>query len=269
MSIHTYRYENVRRLGRHIEHDDRSKAFAYKARTAPKTVTHIRYIPVLDQGNLGACVGFSTVGCLGTGTFYRSIPTGRSLDNAFGKEVYSLATKLDAVSGTYPPTDTGSTGIGGAKAAQQLGLISGYQHVLSFEDALSALSEKPAITGTNWYSSMNIPDSKGFVSISRTAKVEGGHEYCIDEINVEKEYVGVTNSWGSSWGKAGRFFMSFSTYERLLKEQGDLTVFTPINKPAPQPDPNVVLPVVDPDLLSAYKSLLAWAKKNNVDITQM
>lgn len=262
MSVYTYKYENVRRLGRHVEHDDRSKAYAYKTRTAPRTVRHQRYIPVLNQGDLGACVGFSSVGCLGTGSFFSTV-SGRSLDNAFGKEVYSLATKLDAVSGTYPPTDTGSTGVGGAKALQQLGLISGYQHTLTLADALGAASEKPIITGTNWYSSFNTPDSNGFITISRTAKVDGGHEYCIDEVNVEKEFVGVTNSWGSSWGKAGRFFISFSTYERLLKEDGDATVFTPNTAPAPQPEQPAVV-TVDPDLLSAYKSLLAWAKKNNV-----
>ncbi len=268
MSIYTYKYENVRRLGRHIEHDDRSRAYAFKARTAPKTTKHVRYIPVLDQGNLGACVGFSTVGCLGTGVFFTSLPSGKQLDNNFGLEMYKLATKLDAISGTYPPTDTGSTGIGGAKAAQQFNMISGYQHTLSFTDALAAVSEKPIITGVNWYSSFNQPDTNGFINISKTAKVEGGHEFCIDEINVEKEYVGATNSWGSNWGKNGRFFISFATYERLLKENGDATVFVPINKPAPQPE--AVVPVAaDPDLLNAYKSLLNWARKNNIDITQL
>jgi hypothetical protein len=263
MSVYIYKYENVRRLGRHIEHDDRSKSYAYKASSAPRTVRHQRYIPVLNQGNLGACVGFSSVGCLGTGSFFHTVS--RSLDNAFGKVVYSLATELDAIKGAYPPNDTGSTGLGGAKALQQLGLISGYQHTLSFADALGAASEKPIITGTNWYSSFNTPDSDGFVTISRTARVEGGHEYCIDEVNVEKEIIGVTNSWGYNWGKAGRFFISFSTYERLLKEDGDATVFTPITVPAPQPEqPEVVK--VDPDLLSAYKSILAWAKNNNVTI---
>ncbi|MGZ6776907.1 MAG: hypothetical protein ACXVGF_04490, partial [Blastococcus sp.] len=45
------------------------------------------------------------------------------------------------------------------------------------------------------------------------------------------------NSWGESWGDAGRFMYSGADFARLLSEQGDATVLVPITQPAPTPTP--------------------------------
>lgn len=249
------------RLGRHVKHDSRSLDYKFDGSgIATTSIRHTRYIPVLDQGELGSCTGNAATGNLGTGAYYATIPSSVTLDENEAVKLYSAATALDSYQGTYPPNDTGSDGLSVAKAAQQAGLIAGYQHVTSLNDAIAALQLGPIITGVNWYSSFDNPSKSGKVSITKSAYVRGGHEFVLDEVDVTNKLIGATNSWGESWGLKGRFYFSFADYERLLAEQGDATVFVKLSTPEP-PTPT---PTVDPDVLAAYQSLKAWALKNNV-----
>lgn len=244
-----------RPLGRYVHHDPRSLQYPYllEPTATVASVKHTRYIPVLDQGNLGSCTGNATVGALGTGDFYATIPAGTSLDETLAVKIYEKATTLDNVPGSYPPTDTGSSGLAVAKAAQGFGFISGYQHALNTTAALAALAAKPIIVGVNWYEGFDRPDSSGHVSIS--GSVRGGHEFVLDELNVEGSYVGATNSWGTTYGEKGRFFFSFDALDQLLSEQGDATVFVENTSPTPTPVP---IPVDDPDQV-LYNETQAWA----------
>ena len=45
------------------------------------------------------------------------------------------------------------------------------------------------------------------------------------------------NSWGTDWGNAGSFELSWDTMARLLSEQGDCTKCVPLSAPAPTPTP--------------------------------
>lgn len=254
---------NGGRLGRHVKHDSRSLDYKFDGSgIATASIRHTRYIPVLDQGDLGSCTGNAATGNLGTGAFYATIPSSLTLDETEAVKLYSAATALDSYQGTYPPTDTGSDGLSVAKAAQKAGLISGYQHITSLADAIAALQLGPIITGVNWYSSFDNPSKTGKVSITKSAYVRGGHEFVLDEVDATNKLIGATNSWGESWGLKGRFYFSFADYERLLAEQGDATVFVKLVTPEPTPTPTPVS--VDPDTLAAYQSLKAWAIKNNV-----
>jgi len=224
------------RLGRIVEHDPRSRQYKFDtSEIEVRSVKHRRVIPVLDQGDLGSCVGNAVVGALGTDPFYATVAD-IILDQAVAVDIYSDATKLDEFPGAYPPIDTGTSGLAGAKAAKNLGFISGYTHTFSFIDALKALTTTPVITGINWYESFDFPRPGGMVDLD--GNVLGGHEVVLDEISAELGLIGATNSWGSSWGNRGRFYIKFEDYERLLDEQGDVTVFTPLTEPAPIPVPN-------------------------------
>jgi hypothetical protein len=226
-------------LGRNLNHDPRSRAFPFDTTGITiASVRHTRRVPVFDQGSIGSCTGNASTGCLATDPFYDTLPAGTVLDEAMAVRVYSDATVIDPFPGQYPPTDTGSDGVSVAKVLRARGLISGYTHTFSFDDALKALSTQPVITGTNWYDSMFTPDANGIVSITGGAPV-GGHEYLLDEIDVERGLVGFTNSWGSGWGIEGRAYMTFDTLRRLLSEQGDVTAFVSVTKPAPVPTPPV------------------------------
>jgi hypothetical protein len=70
---------------------------------------------------------------------------GRKLDEVQARILYGMATKLDGLPGTFPPDDTGSSGLGVAKAAKALGYISAYHHAFGLEHALAALTLGPVI----------------------------------------------------------------------------------------------------------------------------
>lgn len=210
--------EQTRRLGRHVHHDPRSKAFL--ADRAPiKSVQHASVGLPLDQGNVGKCTAEAIVGALNSAPDFDG---GRPLTDADATAIYERETQLEGQ--PYPPNDPGGSGLMVCKAAKAMGLIHSYRHALGLQHALEALVLRPMIVGMPWYSTFDEPDASGLVVIGPHATIRGGHEVCADGIDAEKELVWFWNSWGKSYGVGGRFCMSFATLERLLAEQGDVTV---------------------------------------------
>lgn len=211
------------RLGRHVNHDEASKAYPAQLASNILDVRHTRVSPILDQGNLGSCTGNAIVGCVGTEPRRKQAV---ELNEDLAVTAYALATQLDPYAGTYPPDDTGSDGISVCKAAVKLGLITGYDHCFGLEQALLALSLRPVIIGIPWYDSMFEPDDQHWVEIKPGAQVAGGHEICLDTLRPigPHPYVSFANSWGTGWGNNGRARMSWATLDRLLSEDGDCTV---------------------------------------------
>lgn len=239
------------RLGRKVWHDPQSRRFAVRRSSAVlSSVRHERHVPVFDQGDLGSCTGNAAVGCMATGRFHATVDASDaawllSLDEAAARECYSRATLLDPFDGSYPPDDTGSTGLAVAKVLHQVGAISGYRHAFGIDQALSALMAGPVIVGTAWWSGMYEPAASGLAR--RSGRPEGGHEYVMDEYAAPgfpygplsriaaQPLVGFTNSWGSGWGASGRFYLPVSDFARLLADQGDVTVFVPSTEAPPVP----------------------------------
>lgn len=210
------------RLGRHVHHDEQSKAFPLRAVTPTAPLIHrlwYRYLPVLDQGDVGACTGYAAAGMVGSKPVWPLVPrsTRPSCD---GLRIYELDTTLDDVPGAYPPDDTGSTGLAAMKACQQLGLITSYRWGFGIDDVLQALSSKGAVClGTNWYEGFDRPSSSGVVRIA--GSVRGGHEYEAVGIDPKARTIRCVNSWGPTWGDHGRFTLRWDDLDRLLAEQGD------------------------------------------------
>lgn len=218
-------------LGRVVHHDSRSKLFPVRSAGPNKSVAWTRRVGPFSQ-EIGSCTGNGALGALGTDPFFATLPDLPFTEEEATDVIYSLATRLDEFVGQYPPTDTGSSGLGAAKACLQLGLISGYEHAFSLDDVVTGLQTRPGITGVRWYSGMDSPDDDGFVK--PTGRVRGGHEFEVSEVSLEEEYFGFWNSWGD-WAKGGRFYMRFADYEKLLKQDGDATFFVPRTAPAPTP----------------------------------
>ncbi len=262
-------------LGRHVEHDDRSRQYAFQVPEhlvsgQLQPVRHQRFIPVLDQGNLGSCTGNAAEGVAGSGSVFQAIPPGNAVrpnpTDAAGDEtqavaLYSAATLLDNIPGAYPPDDTGSTGIAAAKVMVKAGLIAGYQHTFNLADALAALQVVPLMFGINWYDSFDQPDSNGLVAITPGAQVRGGHEIVADELDVARRLVGFTNSWSASWGLGGRFYVGWGDVETLLGQQGDVTVPVPLTQQPPQPTPGPGPSPLTPDQVdqAMWSAAKTWA----------
>lgn len=252
--------------GRNVHHDSLSRRYPFDTSgISVKSVRWPRQVPIWNQGDLGSCTGNAALGCLGTGPFYPTVRTETvypfTEDGAVA--VYSAATKIDDAPGQYPPTDTGSDGLSVAKVLQKAGLISGYQHTFTLDDALKALQVVPLIVGTVFLADMEQPNSAGLVSVSGTEL--GGHEYILDEYDQQRGWVGFTNSWGVSFGVNGRFYMQAEDFGKLLERDGDVVAFTPNTQPAPQPAPD---PAEDADETFA-RQLHAWFDTHPRDAKQV
>lgn len=264
------------RLGRIVSHDSRSLAYQVKAKSVDelKSIRHERHIPVLNQGALGACTGYSGASTMGSGKYWDEgvdvlDPTNPDPNSVYAVGLYSDATKIDPFHGAYPPTDTGSNGLAVAKVLQGRGLISGYIHATSLEAALTAISESPCSAGVEWRTGMFKPDPDGRVRLTGT--LAGGHQITMDEIDVENKRVWFTNSWGPYWGVQGRAYFTWEDFGILLGRYGDLVQYVEVSEPAPVPDPipepTPVPPIPDEDLdilnevLDAAKVLVTALEK--------
>lgn len=229
-------------LGRHVNHDDRSRNFAYVHRGDIKPVEWARRVPIFDQGHVGSCTGNAAAGWLATDNALRqgltqvpgaSQPT-VPLNEAIALELYHEATVLDPYQGTYTPDDTGSDGLSVVKALQQHSFVDTYQHAFSLVDAMGALQTGPVLFGTNWYDGMFHPDSNGVVAVS--GQVAGGHEYLC--VGYDGTYLKFANSWSTGWGLGGFFLMTAATVTKLLSRQGDVTIpHALVAVPPPPPAP--------------------------------
>jgi hypothetical protein len=206
------------------------KGFVYCAEVPTNhTLVTRRNGYILISGN---CTGNAGIGAISTTPFINQDNTTYSRDEAGAVKLYSDAETLDG-DGPYPPNDHGSSGLSIAKVLQSKGLISTYQHTFSLDDALKAGSQYSFITGTNWYTGMDIPDANG--RVYPTGTLRGSHEYELSEIDATNQIIWFYNSWGASWGIQGRFCMTFADYGTLLAQQGDVTILIAPTIPIPPP----------------------------------
>lgn len=209
-------------LGRERYHDPRSLSYPVLATdVVVRSKAWRRYGSVLDQGSLGSCTGNAAAHGLNSSPFHvTATPCFKETDAiAF----YSLATSLDAFPDTYPPVDSGSSGVGVSKAVQSLGHITAYRWSFGFDHFLQALMQGPVLCGTNWHQNMFYPDSDGLVH--PVGDIAGGHEYLANGVNVTSKLIRFQNSWSSLWGVSGHFYMTFDDFTALLNEGGDAVLF--------------------------------------------
>lgn len=232
-------------LGRRVEHDPRSRDFPVTAPTPAKlqTVYWGDSAPVLDQGNLGGCVGWTGADILNTDPYTPVRQTrnnGHFYTDKDGLAFYEAATRSDDIAGTYKPDDTGSSGLGLAKALKKLGLIDRYTHAFTWTQFLASIAVGPVALGTLWTNRMFTPDRNGVVHVGTLSDstIAGGHEYMCRGINVEGSLLLCRNHWQPSWNPktlgpkmAGEFWLPVPDLRTLLANQGDVTVLHGVGTP--------------------------------------
>lgn len=213
------------RLGRHVQHDERSKGFRVVAprRVELRDVRHRRRGRRLNQGQLGACTFFSLCHALKCEPLWPVRNARVPLSAGFAVRGYSLATTLDEFAGTYPPEDTGSSGLGACKAGVSLGVLKRFDWAFGGSEGRIAVMEQPVMQGTWWTNDMFHPDKDG--RVHPTGGDAGGHEYTWIGIDVERRRSWFWNTWGV-WGLdgSGLFYLTWDDQDALLARQGDLVV---------------------------------------------
>jgi len=223
------------RLGRHLKLDARSLAYmdendVQAMSTSLQNQAWERVIPILDQGELGSCTGNAGTGALGTQPFFDAVgqkvltsPQDPQAGEEFAVQLYSDATKVDPFSGSYPPDDTGSSGLAICQVLKDRGTIPGYRWARTAQGFLTLLQSGPVLQGMYWYRAFFQPDSQGFIDSDpnwKSSGVAGGHEVEALELELDQQdafnsVVTYANSWGTGWGDSGRFRMRLRTYEQL------------------------------------------------------
>lgn len=255
-SLHRYTPTDVR-LGRHQRLDARSLNHLHRhdgGQLLP--VRHEIPIPILDQEDLdtqgidtsalvhgakketalGSCTANAGTGALafllGAG---RLADVGLSATDAVVCEKYAIRlyheeTVADEFPQAWPPDDTGSSGLGIARALKKRGLIAGYVHATTADDLASLLQHGPVLIGTPWFQAWFTPDADGFIDSGKWASsaVAGGHEVLAIGLDAvaqhpdgrvipEQTVIRLRNSWSTGWGLAGEFRMRLSTYVALRR----------------------------------------------------
>lgn len=282
-------------LGRHVFLDSMSKDYAVQpSATSVVPVRHPQYIPILDQGQIGACTGNASCSCAYHAPFFIGETNQQNWqrytpDEPGALNWYEDNTANDDYQGTYTPDDTGSDGLTSSKMAVKAGVASGYQAALDLDSSLQQLTKVPGITGLPWYNSMFNAPSSGLLTVTVSSGLAGGHELCVDEIvgadspgnGTGKLLVGGPNSWGESFGAAGRWYLTADDWWSLRKNNGDVYFWTPPTLPAPTPIPDPTQPTPSifdiklwentdefradhhtlPHIRAAAKALDAWGKE--------
>jgi hypothetical protein len=173
---------------------------------------------VLDQGNVGACVGFSWAAELAA-----EPEAVADIDNLMGMRLYNRAQLLDVWPET--PPEEGSSVLAGAKAVSEgdSPWIIEYRWAFGIDDLLETVSYfGPVVLGINWYSGMMNPDAAGVIHV--TGEVVGGHAILCRAVFADSQEVILHNSWGRDWGINGTARLSWSDLDRLLHEDGEACV---------------------------------------------
>lgn len=218
-------------LGRHHEFDERSRQYPVRELLPPAAVAAAssihRCYAHLDQGQLGSCVG--------NGWTHARATTPHGTTGLTEKDallLYERATVIDTIQGAYPPDDTGSSVLAGAKVCKSSGWFAGYRWAFTIADVVDTLLHLgPVVVGTDWTDDMFTPDP-ATAFVSPTGSVAGGHCYLLRGVTLGGkvnghgpiDYLTCRNSWGTDWGHGGDFHITVDDMASLLKQDGEAAV---------------------------------------------
>lgn len=211
------------RLGRHVHHDPASKGYALPV-AVDRTSWHSKAIRLYDpvpnpDQQVGCCTGCAKAMQLNAA---HNRVAGQVLGMDAALSIYSVATTLDAIPGSYPPNDTGSSGLAAAKAAQRLKLGGTYLWLFSGADAVvqAVMDGHVVNVGTEWDNDMFHQDSSGRVYPG--GGVAGGHEWTVRGYDADRDLI-LGRCW---WGSFRDFWLARTDLDDLLANDGDAHVQT-------------------------------------------
>ena len=178
--------------------------------------------PTLDQGNTNHCVGN---GCAQWGN---TEPIDDKYIEDDAKKIYYAAKVIDG----QPNQENGTYVRSGMKVLQNMKRLAAYARPATSDELVSwILSTGSVVLGTNWYESMFTLTADDRAAIDDSVicpqtgtAVAGGHCYLVlgyDPSRKDREFE-CLNSWGTTWGANGHFFLAKADLQRLVfSESGE------------------------------------------------
>jgi C1A family cysteine protease len=237
-------------LGRIKTSDHRDHLFLAASATAivapakAPSVSHRRWFApaVLDQGNTPECVAFASTAYLMAGPVTNPQELeGRKWERTGIDTLYALCQKVDGIAEPHE----GTTVRAAMKVLQSETFVTEYLWAYTIADVVNwILTTGPMVFGTDWLNSMFEPrDFHGtpFINYDPASGLAGGHAYLVfgaDNAKVCPDgsigALEMQNSWGTSWGRGGRAYLSYRTAAALLAEWGEAACAREVKmKPAP------------------------------------
>lgn len=162
----------------------------------------------LNQGNLGACVGFTGANWL------QNTPVRTRVTNQTGFDLYQACKKVDGIPNTERTYSRALLGV-----LQKQGVVRRYLWADSLANIRDwVLGVGPVMVGTAWFNDMFDPDRSGQVHAS--GSFVGGHEYLVRGFDVKTQLFRCVNSWGPNWGLNGEFTVSAADLTSLVFGNG-------------------------------------------------
>lgn len=188
--------------------------------------------PLLDQGQRGACVGFSGTNFLRASPIRnRDIGQVKDVRDSYALGLYEECQRVDEWDSTPPEEGTSVDALG--RVLKSRGLVSTYYWVTgSAEELAAVLSLQPAIMGTWWWSGMSAADQEPHGIALPTGRRLGGHAWLVDGYLPKATFGSTTDAWFrgyQSWGpwgvnNRGTFWVPRQAMETLLGDQGEAMV---------------------------------------------
>jgi hypothetical protein len=206
------------RLGRIKWHDPRSKlhpvSHTMTIGLKPRSYSW-RCTTWLDQGQEGSCVGH------GVAHELAARPVEERVTHEQAVAIYHAAQKIDEWPGE---AYEGTSVTAGVKVAQKQGHFKSYTWAYNLNDlALGVGYSGPAVLGIDWYQGMMDVDDDGYIRDS--GSVVGGHCILCMAVDVKQSRFTLHNSWGKSWGRNGRAYVSFDVMANLIGKGGEACFF--------------------------------------------
>jgi hypothetical protein len=216
------RPQHDRRLGRQKVHDSRSRAFPARM-TIDRSTWRDKAVRVYDPlPNPNQCHGE----CTGVGKMiqFNSVgnrKTGVVLGMQDAHRNYSRNTELDPWEGSWPPDDTGSSGLASCKSAVEHGLGGAYEWYFGGADEViqGVHFGRVISVGTWWYWDMfnGYTTYAGLPVIRPTGGEAGGHQYVIRGYDKGQD-LALGRCW---WDGFRDFWIARTGLDALLRDGGD------------------------------------------------
>lgn len=205
---------------------------------SPLTVERRIKVPALrsyyDQGQYGACVGFSSSWMM---SIYNSPPT----EKYDAMWLYHQAQLNDNDPFTDPTYDNGTYVWAAFDVLKKQGHrrvfkdregdpllsngIKSYYWCKSVDEIRTAISlKRPVVFGINWYNEFMNPikkDGEDYIGTKSLGSILGGHAICCYGASDKRESFRLINSWGLAYPLV---WITYKTVERLIKEDGEFCV---------------------------------------------